>query len=27
MRNLMDEVSYRHGGSELHLKKLRTTQP
>ena len=27
MRSLMDEVSYRHGGSELHLKKLRTTQP
>lgn len=24
MRSLMDEVSYRHGGSELHLKKLRT---
>jgi serine/threonine-protein kinase RsbW len=26
MRGLMDEVSYRHGGSELHLKKLRTPQ-
>ena len=24
MRGLMDEVSYRHGGSELRLKKLRT---
>lgn len=24
MRSLMDEVSYRHGGSELQLKKLRT---
>lgn len=23
MRSLMDEVSYRHGGSELRLKKLR----
>ena len=23
MRSLMDEVSYRHNGSELHLKKLR----
>ena len=23
MRSLMDEVSYRHQGSELHLKKLR----
>jgi anti-sigma regulatory factor (Ser/Thr protein kinase) len=22
MRSLMDEVSYRHGGSELHLTKL-----
>ena len=27
MRSLMDEVSYRHGGSELHLKKLRAPQP
>lgn len=27
MRGLMDEVSYRHGGSELRLKKLRTPQP
>ncbi|MGA2904986.1 MAG: ATP-binding protein [Candidatus Korobacteraceae bacterium] len=26
MRSLMDEVSYRHGGSELQLKKLRTRQ-
>jgi len=26
MRGLMDEVSYRRGGSELHLKKLRTRQ-
>lgn len=26
MRGLMDEVTYRHGGSELQLKKLRTTQ-
>ncbi len=25
MRSLMDEVSYRHGGSELRLKKLRTS--
>lgn len=24
MRSLMDEVSYRHGGSELQLKKLRS---
>jgi len=24
MRSLMDEVSYRHGGSELRLKKLRS---
>lgn len=23
MRSLMDEVGYRHNGSELHLKKLR----
>lgn len=23
MRSLMDEVSYRHNGSELHLKKVR----
>ncbi len=27
MRRLMDEVSYRHGGSELHWKKLRAPQP
>lgn len=27
MRSLMDEVNYRHGGSELQLKKLRTTRP
>jgi len=27
MRGLMDEVGYRHGGSELRLKKLRTPQP
>lgn len=25
MRSLMDEVSYRHNGSELHLKKLRAS--
>ncbi len=24
MRSLMDEISYREGGSELHLKKLRS---
>lgn len=23
MRNLMDEITYRQGGSELHMKKLR----
>ena len=23
MRSLMDEITYRHGGSELHMKKLR----
>lgn len=27
MRSLMDEVTYRHGGSELHLKKLRSKLP
>lgn len=24
MRSLMDEISYRHHGTEVHLKKLRT---
>lgn len=27
MRSLMDEVSYSRGGSEVQLKKLRTTKP
>jgi len=27
MRGLMDEVHYRHGGSELQLQKLRTREP
>jgi serine/threonine-protein kinase RsbW len=26
MRSLMDEISYRHGGSELRMRKRRTTQ-
>ncbi len=26
MRSLMDELSYHHGGSEIHLKKLRGVQ-
>ncbi len=26
MRSLMDEITYRQGGSELHMKKLRGTR-